>query len=241
MHLDEVRLDQWQNRRPRRIRATRLHTINIIPPPRTRRPPNRAPPNIAILREIRQPVLQRTDALGIIPAGKLANHALLAVVLEPLRGSREALAEDGRADAVRAGAGAVRVEVLVHLVDELVLRVFEVDERGGVAGADPGPGAGPRVAFGRDVLGGGAGGAHAVDGGLVEVEDELLVHVVVLVVGVEDDEGVVFVLRGDVLPPCLEARRVGDDVAVEAAVVVGLHHGVFALAGDVVDLLGEVA
>lgn len=39
-----------------------------------------------------------------------------------------------------------------------------------------------------------------------------------LVVGVEDDERVRFVDCCDVLPPSLEARDVGDNVAVEAAV-----------------------
>lgn len=63
----------------------------------------------------------------------------------------------------------------------------------------------------------------------------------VLVIRVEDDEVVVLVDGCDVLPPCLEARGVGDDVPEEAAVVVGLDHGVFAFAGDIVDLLGQVA
>lgn len=129
----------------------------------------------------------------------------------------------------------------MHLVDELVLRVFEVDERCTIAGGDPGPGTSPRVTFGCDVLLGRASSTDAIDGGLVEVEDKLLVHVVVLVVRVEHDERVVLVLRCNVLPPCLEARRVGDDVAVEATVVVGLDHGVFTLASDVIDLLGQVA
>ena len=63
----------------------------------------------------------------------------------------------------------------------------------------------------------------------------------VLVIGIEDDEVVILVLGRDVLPPGLEARDIGDDVAVEAAVVVGLDHGVRALFGDIVDLRGEVA
>jgi hypothetical protein len=58
------------------------------------------------------------------------------------------------------------------------------------------------------------------------------------VVRVKNYEVVVFVQGGEVFPPCLEAGGVGDDVAVKAAVVVGLNHGVFAFRGDVVDLLG---
>lgn len=68
----------------------------------------------------------------------------------------------------------------MHLIHKLVLRVLQVDQAGAIAGRNPSPCAGPRVALRGDVLGCGAGGADAVDGGLVEVEDELLVHVVVL-------------------------------------------------------------
>lgn len=91
---------------------------------------------------------------------------------------------DGAADADVGGAGAVGVEVLVHLVDELVGGVGEGFEV--VIHSGPGPGAGVGVAFDEDGLRGGACGADAGDGGLVEVEDEGLVHVVVFVVGVED-------------------------------------------------------
>ena len=129
----------------------------------------------------------------------------------------------------------------MHLVHELVLGVLEVNKAGGVAGRDPGPGTGPGVSLGRDGLFCGAGCADAVNGGLVEVEDEVLGHVVELVVCVEDDEGVVLELGRYVGPPRLEGRCVGDDVAHEASIVVRLDHGVAAFAGDVVDLLGQVA
>jgi hypothetical protein len=62
-----------------------------------------------------------------------------------------------------------------------------------------------------------------------------------LVVCVEDDELVVFVDGGYVVPPRLEARGVVDDATVNTTVIVWLDHGVCALAGDVVDLLGQVA
>lgn len=68
----------------------------------------------------------------------------------------------------------------MHLVDDLVGWVgqgFQV-----VVYARPGPCAGPRVALDEDVLGGGSGGADAVDGGLVKVEDEVLGQVVVFVI-----------------------------------------------------------
>ena len=90
--------------------------------------------------------------------------------------------------------------------------------RRGVYGCGPGPGAGVGVAFGCDVLGRGACCADAVDGGLVELDDEGLGHVVVFVVGVEDHFAVGGVWGGDGFPEGLEAGCVCDDVVVVAAV-----------------------
>lgn len=126
----------------------------------------------------------------------------------------------------------------MHLVDDLVLRVGQGLEV--VVDLGPGPGARVRVALDEDVLGGGAGGADAVDGGLVQVQDECLVHVVVLVVGVEDDLGVALVHGGEVLPERLEASGVGDDVAIEPTEVVRVNDGIGTGVGDEVDRCGQV-
>ena len=75
---------------------------------------------------------------------------------------------------------------------------------------------------------------------MVEVDDERLVHVVVLVVGIEDDFGIGGVELSDGLPPGLEAGGVSDDGVVEAAVVVRADHSVGAFLRDVVDGLGKV-
>lgn len=50
----------------------------------------------------------------------------------------------------------------------------------------PSPGAGPRVSFDENELGSGTSGTDSIDTGLVEVEDEGLIHIVVLIVGVYD-------------------------------------------------------
>lgn len=73
----------------------------------------------------------------------------------------------------------------MHLVDELVGRVLQLLEV--VIRRGPGHCRGPRVALCEDVLRVRAGGTDGGDGGLVEVEDQCLVNVVVLIVGVEDD------------------------------------------------------
>lgn len=53
----------------------------------------------------------------------LADHAQLVVLLQPVGSINQAIGKDRAVDTCRARAGAIGVEVLVHLVDELVLRV----------------------------------------------------------------------------------------------------------------------
>jgi hypothetical protein len=63
-------------------------------------------------------------------------------------------------------------------------------------------------------LGCGACGSDAVDGCLVEVSNEGVVHIVVFVVGVEDDVFVGRELAGDCLPECFETGCVSDYISV---------------------------
>ena len=167
---------------------------------------------------------------------ELADDTLLSVGAEPGGGTDDALDTDLGGNAGGAGAGAVGVEVLVHLVDDLVLGIGKGGHVG--VGHVPGPGAGPLVTLNEYVLGGGAGGTDTVDGGLVEVEDEGLVHGVVLVVGVEDDVGVGLELGGNVGPEGLESVGIGDDFAIVAAIVVGVENDIGTGVGDRVDNLG---
>lgn len=74
----------------------------------------------------------------------------------------------------------------MHLVDDLVGRVGKVAHGFGVGLAvgagrvGPCPGTSVRIALDCDVLGCGACGADAVDGGLIQLGDEGAGHVVVL-------------------------------------------------------------
>ena len=252
------------------------------PPPRARSPPRRTEPHVRVRRQVLQQPLHRRVALAVRPTSELAQHAALVVLLQPLSGADDAVDADSGGDAGRAGARAVGIEVLVHLVDELVLGIGEGGEVG--VGRVPCPGAGPGVAFGEDVLRGGAGAADGVDGGLVEVEDEVLVHVVVFIVDVEDlgmkfrfSKGrksmwvmqkvrlttLALFLKGAakwlqnvakslvlwiILPAylskaivstlCSRAKALRDSAL--PAIVMGIDHGVSALAGNVVDSAGVV-
>lgn len=67
-----------------------------------------------------------------------------------------------------------------------------------------------------------------------------MVHPIKFVIDVKYNELVVLVLLGNVGPPRLEGRRVGDDLVLETAVVVRLNHGVRALGCNVVDNVGKV-
>lgn len=106
-------------------------------------PPEVSCPDILVLFQVLETALECLNALLIGASSVLANETEFLILLEPVGGGDKALLENGRADAVCAGAGAVTVKVLVHLVDELatrgVVRVFEVDERGGISAGDPSP------------------------------------------------------------------------------------------------------
>lgn len=130
----------------------------------------------------------------------------------------------------------------MHLVDQQVVdRVGDVAHVLAVARRGPGPGARVRRALDEDVLAGGAGAAHAVDAGLVEL-CRLRVggHVVGLVHAVEHHLVVGLEGARQVGPEGLEVSCRRDDLSLVAGVVVGLDHGVLAGVGDVVDDGGEV-
>ena len=137
--------------------------------PRTSSPPASAHPNIAVLLHIAQHALDGSIALRVVASSKFAQVALLVVRNEPLSGLDETFLADGRRDALRAGTGAVRVEILVHFVDDVVQGIGEVLHV--VVDLRPGPGSRVGVALHEDGLAG-ACRADAVDGGLVEADDQ---------------------------------------------------------------------
>lgn len=179
-------------------------------------PPEGTRPDILVLLHISEHSLDGSLALAVVAASKLSDEALLAVILKPLGSGRDTLLADGAGDASLVSAAAIAVEVLVHLVDELVLGILESSHGFAVLGGRPSPGTSPRVALSRDVLAGSTSSTDTVDTSLVKVDDKGLVHVVELVVDVEDDFAVAGEFLGDVGPPSLETRGVGDDLRVEA-------------------------
>lgn len=102
----------------------------------------------------------------------------------------------------------------MHLIDNVILRIGQGSHRGVGSGGNPCPCTGVGISFYEDGLGCGSCSSDAIDGCLVKVSNEGIVHVVVFIVGVEDDVFVGGELAGDCLPECLEARRVCDYVPV---------------------------
>jgi hypothetical protein len=176
---DEIRLQQ---REIVLIGSTRrrLHVEDVICPPGTSGPPCRAHPHIRVGRQVVKHACDSGLAHAVGASSELANDTFLTIGLQPLCGGLHALLADGGAHAGGRRAGPVGVEILVHLVDDLILRVGEGLEV--VVDGGPGPRAGPRVALDENVLRRGACSTDGVDGSLVEVEHERLVHVMVLVV-----------------------------------------------------------
>ena len=88
------------------------------------------------------------------------------------------------------------------------------------------PSTAPRVSLEEDELVGSPRISDTVDRGLVEIRDKLVIHVMVFIVGVEDDLLVVLEACRHGLPPGLEVGDVRDDIAVVASEVVGVENGV---------------
>ena len=215
--------------------------VHIVTPPGSSRPPERTSPHIAVGLEMIQQPLDGSLAHVVRSTSKLSQDTELAVGAEPCSGILDALHANISRHASRAGSGAVAIEILVHLVDHLVLRVLEVDQAGSVAAGDPGPGTAPCVALDKDVLRCSTSCTNGVDSCLVEVENEALVHGVVFVVSVEDDFGIGNEMSGELGPEALEIVGVGDDLAVVATIIVWVQDSIRAGICDVVDALGEVS
>lgn len=198
-----------------------LHGENVVTPPWAGSPPDRASPNISVVAHVIKATFQSSNTDRIVASCKLTNDALFLVCSQPGRSGNQAVCEDGAVDAGGACATTVRVEILMHLIYQLVLCVHQsahgvaIRQTGSrVDGRGPCPGAAPRIAFRGDVLRVSTHRADAGDGSLVQVEDERLRHIVVFVVGVEHHEGVAFVGRCHGLPKGLESSSVSDDIVV---------------------------
>ena len=89
-----------------------------------------------------------------------------------MSGGSDTLLADGGGHAGGAGTRSIGVEVLVHFIDDLVLWIGQSLEV--IVHLCPGPGTAVGVALYKNVLASSTGRSDAVDGGLVEVEDESL-------------------------------------------------------------------
>lgn len=75
----------------------------------------------------------------------------------------------------------------MHLVDDIVVGIGQTHHGSAGSGGHPGPGTRVRISLDKDGLRRRASGTNAVDGCLVQLIDQGVVHVVIFVVGVEDD------------------------------------------------------
>jgi hypothetical protein len=107
----------------------------------------------------------------------------------------------------------------MHLIDDVVMRIGQCSHGGVGAGRYPSPSTGVGVAFDEDSLRRGTCSTDAVDSGLIQVADKGVVHVMVFIVGVEDNVTVPAEMGRNCLPKSLETSSVRDDVAVVATEV----------------------
>lgn len=157
-----------------------LQRVHVGSPPGTGRPPGSTNPDVGVLGHVREHTLNSLLTHGVDATGEFTDDTLLVVGLQPLGGLLEALLADRGADTGLGSTGAVGVKVLVHLIDDLVLAVGQA--RQVVVVGSPVPGTGVGVTLDEDVLCGGTSGTDTVDSSLVEVQNQGLLHVMVLVV-----------------------------------------------------------
>ena len=131
------------------------------------RPAGPAEVDVGVLVEGVELLAQHGQAAGVVGAAGLGEDGLALVGAEPLAEGVEGVDVVGGAGGV--GAGAVGVEVLVDVEDEVVGAAVEVGdlvESGGGAVVDEGAGVGPLVAGEEELVAGGAGLADGGDGSL---------------------------------------------------------------------------
>lgn len=78
----------------------RLKAVHVVTPPRTSSPPGNTLPNIRVLLEIVQHVLNSSLAGLVRTAGEFTDHADLLVLPQPLSSSLDALDSNGGGDTV---------------------------------------------------------------------------------------------------------------------------------------------
>src|SRR5690606_33497890 len=85
--------------------ARGLKAVDVVAPPRTRSPPERAQPNIAVVLEVVEHAGDGLLAVGVGAASKLTEEAHLAIVLEPLGRGGDTLDTDGVGNTRRGSTG----------------------------------------------------------------------------------------------------------------------------------------
>lgn len=123
--------------------------------------------DVGVLVEGVELLAQHGQAAGVVGAAGLGEDGLALVGAEPLAEGVEGVDVVGGAGGV--GAGAVGVEVLVDVEDQVVGAAVEVGDlvkSGGGAVVDEGAGVGPLVAGEEELVAGGAGLADGGDGSL---------------------------------------------------------------------------
>ena len=137
------------------------------PPPWSTSPEHPTPPDIIIGLHVAQHALNRTQTNTVATCGSLANDAILLVASAPVGSSHQSLLPNGRADTSRMGSASIAVQILVHLIDDVVMRISQCSHGGGSTGRYPSPSTGVGVAFDEDGLRSGTCSTDAVDSGLI--------------------------------------------------------------------------
>jgi len=206
-------------------------------PPWTGGPPGNTDPSVLleVAKHASEGILASLSGTGT----DLTEEALEAVGVTPVGSVSNSLNTDGVRDTVFAGTRTIRIKILMHFECKVVLRIIEVLE-GVCVDINPGPGSRVAVTFNEDHVCG-TGSTDGADTGLVELPNELLIHIVVLVHKIVHDiwrprdEG------GQLVPEVSESSNIRNDSTVISSIIVNVDDSKAAVGNNVADNFVETS
>jgi len=110
----------WQDPRDRRT-AGGFDALEVVSPPRSSTPVNKANPHATLLHTAKS-TLDGRNASVVRASAHLSKDTLEVVLLEPVSCCADAFSTDGGRDTGWASSRTVAVKILMHLCDNCVVR-----------------------------------------------------------------------------------------------------------------------
>ena len=100
-----------------------------LPPPWTTAPKQPPPPNVIVCLHVTQHPLNRTQADTVASCGRLTEYPVLPIGFQPGRRCCKSLGPNRGADTGSARSRPIAIKILMHLIDDVVIGIHEIDHR----------------------------------------------------------------------------------------------------------------